>query len=92
MIFSFVFMFSRNITVFEISAVASVVHDAIFKARKFIFHYFHRIILTVHAMAGFCGEVWGGVGRCAPPLRIFALPLGKVSMIDQSKNLTFLVA
>jgi hypothetical protein len=50
-------MFSRNITVFEISAVASVVHDAIFKARKFIFHYFHRIILTVHAMAGFCGEV-----------------------------------
>ena len=53
MIFSFVFMFSRNITVFEISAVASVVHDAIFKARKFIFHYFHRMILTVHAMAGF---------------------------------------
>jgi hypothetical protein len=47
------------------------------------------------SMAKFWGEMWGGAhlpgcDRFAPPLKSRAPePLGKVSMIDQSENLTF---
>jgi hypothetical protein len=50
-------------------------------------------------MAGFLGEVrtsseivYTSPENFAIPLKRHAPPLGKVSMIDQSENLTFLVA
>jgi hypothetical protein len=47
-------------------------------------HSLYFVPLTIYH-----GQILGGVGRCAPPLRDFAPPLGKISMIDQSKNLIF---
>jgi hypothetical protein len=55
-------------------------------------NYFHSYSVIQQTSCHQHGRILrGGVGRCAPPppLQSDAPPLGKVSMIDQSENLTF---